>query len=429
DPPVLKPYIAHPLENLGWRDVIRAEAAPIHPGLRAWRERQINRCLLELGNDQNQKITHIPAAFELTRGCSVNCWFCAFEAGPLSGIFRHTPQNAALWRDVQQVMGEVLGPMSAGRGSCYWATEPLDNPDLEAFLQDFYGMHGQYPQITTAVPVRDAGRMRRLLAESYRKGCLINRFSVHSGEILLAIHRAFSDEELAYTELLLENDEAVMSFSRSGKLFNLEVRDPEKARHEDGRIIQAVMRQAPALKSYADKIWINHDLVAAGEPPAQGSLRINVPGTTACVSGFLVNMVDRTVELISPCACCDEWPKGYIVFARESFLDARDFRETLGRVLARWAPEHLLPEDIVRFNQRFAVRKSETGFAVGTVFGSVRYENGQRIPYLHHLGDLLSKGGLSAGYIALEAFYLFGHPEEGTLDLIRDMFARGLLSV
>ena len=36
--------------------------------------------------------------------------------------------------------------------------------------------------------------------------------------------------------------------------------------------------------------------------------------TIGCVTGFLFNMVDRTVQLISPCTATDEWPLGFYVY-------------------------------------------------------------------------------------------------------------------
>ena len=42
-------------------------------------------------------------------------------------------------------------------------------------------------------------------------------------------------------------------------------------------------------------------------------------GSIACVSGFLINLVERTLKLISPCYTTREYPYGYRVFAEASF--------------------------------------------------------------------------------------------------------------
>ena len=119
-----------------------------------WRQAQIARCDDELGR-AGQKLAHIPLAFELSTGCSVGCWFCGLSAGRLSGIFRYTDSNALLWRQCLQRMHVLLGEDTEAP-ICYYATEPLDNPDLLLFLKDcFLEFHGM-PQLTTAVPTRDS---------------------------------------------------------------------------------------------------------------------------------------------------------------------------------------------------------------------------------------------------------------------------------
>jgi radical SAM family RiPP maturation amino acid epimerase len=385
----------HNAQKLAWRDLIRKEAAPSEPALREWRERQVKRCFLELGESRNAAIAHIPAAFELADGCSVACWFCALNAPPLSAVYRYTPENAELWRGIQLEMREVLGP-AARWSSAYWATEPLDNRDQEAFCDDFYRIHGIYPQTTTAVPLRDVERTRALLADSFAKGCRVNRFSVHSGGQLLRIHENFSSEELLNTELLLENPEAPMFMVRSGRLHGIEKTDPELSRREDAR--------------------------AGGSSP-----RIDLPGTTACVSGFLVRMIPKTVELISPCAADARWPCGYIVFDRRSFTSARDFGLALREMIRDNMPTRVEPEHRVALTSRVDFTPAENGFVLSTVFGKISYGLKSRDSFLSHLGGLLHQGGLRAGEIAIECYYTFGAEERVTLGFINDIFQRGLL--
>ena len=44
-------------------------------------------------------------------------------------------------------------------------------------------------------------------------------------------------------------------------------------------------------------------------------------GTIACVSGFLFNMVERNVRLISPCNASERWPLGYRIYDEGTFTD------------------------------------------------------------------------------------------------------------
>jgi hypothetical protein len=56
------------------------------------------------------------------------------------------------------------------------------------------------------------------------------------------------------------------------------------------------------------------------------------PRSIACVRGFLLNMVDKTVELISPCRATEINPLGYIVCERRKFNDGEELRSCLYRI-------------------------------------------------------------------------------------------------
>ena len=426
--PIMAGYFDEQKKHLEWRDMIRRDSASNDPRLRAWRERQINRCFLEIGESQNSVITHIPAAFELTRGCSVNCWFCAMEPGPLRGVFRYTPENAKLWREVLTALAEVVGE-GAKWSSSYWGTEPLDNPDYEVFCHDFFSIYGIYPQTTTAVPLRDVERTRALLADSHAKGCRINRFSIHDAERFKGVLANFSALSLANTELLLENPErAGAPLVTAGKLFNMMETMPETAAREKERAFAMVKAENPDIAARYDTFEVN--TFHLDEDSGADRLRLNVPATTSCMSGFLVNMVERTVELVSPCAADHEWPRGYIVFDRGNFDSGDSFRSLLRRMVEDNMPEKVLPADRVALTRRANYRRTEKGFVLSSVFGRVGYENEKMGPYLARLGDLLRQGRqekIRLGEIALECFYLFGKHEGLTFGLINDLFNKGLL--
>jgi len=36
--------------------------------------------------------------------------------------------------------------LAAGRGFCYWGTDPMDNPDYEKFCLDFHEVLGIFPK-------------------------------------------------------------------------------------------------------------------------------------------------------------------------------------------------------------------------------------------------------------------------------------------
>ena len=152
-------------------------------------------------------LVHATCCFELAKGCSVGCWFCGVAAPKLGGMFQATPENRKMWRGALKVVRSVVGP-GAKRGFCYWASDPLDNPDYEKFACDFHHILGTFPQTTTAIPLRDAQRTRRVLSLSQERGCDLNRFSVLTLKTFERIFQEFTPQELVYVELIPQNKES-----------------------------------------------------------------------------------------------------------------------------------------------------------------------------------------------------------------------------
>ena len=256
----------------------REKSAPGPAAFRAWRERQILRANSELGRTVAQALVHHPVAFELSLGCSVGCSFCAVSAGRLTGVYDYH-QNQQAWDECVKGVIETLGS-AAGQSVCYWATDPFDNPGYEDFLLDFHRLTGHAPPTTTALADRDLDRTRSFLELSQQRGGTV-RFSVLSLAQLRRLHQAFSPEELFGVELVLQNRGALTPRASAGRAFK------------------------------------------EGE---EGS-------TIACVSGFLVNLVEGSVELISPCAAQARWPQGYRVHGRASFGSASQLPSALEQLM------------------------------------------------------------------------------------------------
>src|SRR6185295_5508555 len=82
---------------------------------------------------------------------------------------------------------------------------------------------------------------------------------------------------------------------------------------------------------------ISHKAVAGRAMERRDRLRIQEPDpqpTIACVTGFLVNMVKRTIALITPARATPARPLGYDVFAERTFDGARAFRAALDEMIA-----------------------------------------------------------------------------------------------
>lgn len=431
-PPWMDDFRCYIDEKFAWRELIRSECAPSDERFRAWRERQVRRCDIELGPEQNRQIVHTPLAFELTHGCSVGCWFCALDAPKLNAVFTRSDENAALWRGVLEAVRDVIGP-AAKWGSSYWATDPFDNDDYELLCQDFHEILGMYPQTTTSLALKSPDRVRALLRDSFAKGCTVNRFSVHTPAQLKRIHQTFTAEELAWTELILQNKESDSIKARAGKLLHFDEDRPDLAAHEREKLVAMLRERNPEVAQMARRVVVKTPAESCiapddGEEREGVSVFINISGTTSCVSGFLISMVDRTVKLISPCTANERWPLGYIVYDEGTFANADELRASMSGMIDRNMPARVSPETIVRFTPRFSYVDRPDGFNLGTSYSVLQCVDENSAPYLRHLGDRIRDGHSRAGEIAVECFYRFGFPELITLSTINNFFLNGMIS-
>jgi radical SAM family RiPP maturation amino acid epimerase len=358
----------------------------------AWRRRQLARCALAFDPLKFRAIVHPPAAIELSRGCSVGCWFCGVSAPRLTDHFRYTEATAQLWRDVLDVLGEVWGD-GARWSFLYWATDPLDNPDYEHFLADFHDRFGVCPQTTTALSLRDVARTRALLRYARAHGCRYDRFSMLSLRMLERTHAAFGAEELLAVELTPLNPESGLAKANAGR--------------------------------YRDR-WLRGEVA---ERPAGA-----IPGgaTIACVSGFLLNMVDRVVTLVSPCNADDRWPLGYIVFAEAGFADGRDLRRVLGRMVAEAMRDAVGRDDSLRFRPDLRYERTADGIRLTQDTAGHRRALGFRSPGewdlapLGEIADLVATGALTAGEIAARLWEQAGVPPAETLAALNHLLPFGI---
>jgi radical SAM family RiPP maturation amino acid epimerase len=407
--PTVKQYREFINEKLQWRNLVREECSPAEHRFKTWRERQIKRTMLEIGVDQDSKMIHTPIAFELAHGCSMNCWFCALNAPPLQAVYPYTPENRRLFRVLLSLLKDVAGP-AAKWGCSYWATEPLDNPDYEKFSGDFYDILGMYPQTTTADPLRDPARLRKILADSRAKGCLVNRFSIMTLKILERVYREFTPDELQWVELILQNPEADPVKAVSGRFTELNRANPKLEEREKSKVLAAIKEQ------YKD---FTGDLATTN---------ITLPGTTSCMTGFKINMVKKTVELISPCAACEKWPNGYIVFETGAFETADDFKGLIDGMIERVMITTLPTDRRLQFGRVLKYTHVPNGFQVASPFWGVQVANEASVNVIRMMGDLIRDGQNTADEIALLCFYQLGIPAEVTLGAINHLFDHGMLN-
>jgi radical SAM family RiPP maturation amino acid epimerase len=284
---------------------------PKNERLKNWRRRQMERLFTEVGLGQARSMIHTPLIFELSDGCSVGCWFCGVDAKKKGDDFSYTPENMKLWRDVLEFFKDFLGN-AASTGTCYYGTEPLDNPDYELFCDDFADILGTFPQTTTAVALRDVERTRRLLKHSRERGTKVNRFSILSEKILDEVHAAFTSEELLYTELLTQNFEASSGISLAGRA-----------------------REHKELFQKKEKLT--------------GTVLPTDPASICCVSGFRINMVRKTIDLITPCGANEKYPLGEWRFASGTFNTVADIERMVHDWTENVISVRILPRNLIAF--------------------------------------------------------------------------------
>lgn len=350
DKPQIKLWIKWANATKTFREeYIRSEFAT--PSIRydKWRDRQIKRCSSQMPKMSSEALIHASVAIELSDGCSRQCSFCGLASDSLKGVFRYTEDNKRLWNDVLGVLMKRLGN-SVGKGVCYWGTEPSDNPDYFKFLSDFGKVTGNYPQTTTAAPTLNLDWIKELLSFRYSHPTSADRFSILSLKEMREIHKIFTAEELSYVEFIMQYTD----MKKNG------------------------MANAGRNRDCSEKKEVIED------------------HSIACISGYLVNMVNRTVKLITPCPPSDEYPYGYIVCDEDSFKTAKELDDFIVRTMELWMEPTIVSDKIIAFRKDLEYGDLSDGFSLKSKYKLYRF---QGEAYLKELGKLISEGKLTANEV------------------------------
>lgn len=319
------------------------------PGFNAWRRRQIARVNSEMGSVRGEANVHPAFSFELSKGCSVGCWFCAFGAEPLRGYFDRTPDNAQLWKGVLSVAVDLFGK-AAQTGFCYGATEPFDNPHYLDFLEDYKEIVGVFPQTTSAVPLRNIQWTRRLLEMQRTPPAMPSRLSILNLGVLRRLYEIFTPEELLRFELLPQNRESILIKARAGKTLH-------KVSECTGKDLGHTVEEGP--------------------------------GSISCVSGFWVNMVDRSIQLVSPCTATDRRPLGFRVHSAGTFDNPKGFGDFIEKAMFEHMPVALPDNQAVAFREDLIFDPVEDGFTLASGFTLHSCKGGA---YVREMGRLIAEG-------------------------------------
>ncbi|MEW6368321.1 MAG: radical SAM family RiPP maturation amino acid epimerase [Acidobacteriota bacterium] len=405
--PDLDLWVDWVLDIARFRDLLRLEGDPgeHNPRVHAWRRRQIFRNDMELG-PRNRAITYPLFSYELTLGCSVRCWFCALSAPRLQGIFRYSPANGRLWRDVLETALRVVGPRAARTGVCYHATEPADNPDYFRFLDDYREVNGILCQTTTAAAMRNSEWTGRLLDMYERHDSVKSRFSILTLDTLRKVHQTFDPDRMLRIECLMHNRESMIFKAHSGRAaqsWNSRWENEYRA-----RVAEKAGMERPE-----------------GTPePGDVSVPKGMSGTIACIAGFLVNMVEKTVRLVSPCESSDRWPHGYRIHAEGRFETTADYGELIERFIDEHMPMSLPSGSPVSFRRGLHHEETQTGFKLASRNRKVSF-SASEAPY-RTAGRLIAEGKLNSARI-LDALVDAGEDYLVSATVLSDLFEKGVL--
>ena len=260
------------------QDRVLSSKSLVSPDFELWRLAQLNRGNFLFNKKTNRQIVHAPFAIELTKGCTVGCWFCGISADSFDG--------ASLFDQSQEFFVNTLFSLKTIAGDLnqlsflYWATDPLDNPDYDLYLAKFVEVFGWFPQTTTAQAPKYLDKVRNIIQLTNNNCfCTVNRFSILSKAGMYKLFKEFTPLELASTLLVMQQPSSIL----------------KKA--DAGRATQTLNQDTAERE---DKLDVNQSYQQS---------------TIACVSGFKINLVSKSIQLISPTVSSPAYPDGFIVFA------------------------------------------------------------------------------------------------------------------
>jgi hypothetical protein len=112
----------------------------------------------------------------------------------------------------------------------------------------------------------------------------------------------------------------------------------------------------------------------------------------------LLNMVDRSVKLISPCNANETWPLGYRIYDQANFSTAAELRTIIRQMIKKHMPLTLGLEEQIRFRPDLKYDKFDDAFHLSSL--SMKYSLSST-PKLQEIVKLAFTKSLTAGEIAL----------------------------
>lgn len=308
------------------------DTKPQHEKWKTWRERMSKATFWREGHIKHARLVHAPFTIELTQGCTVGCWFCGVDAEKFQKPVELSDSKKALFEEIIESFKTIAGEKAAQNGFLYWATDPLDHPEYEWFLNKFYEKLNYWPQTTTAQGMKHAERLRKMFAHTSDLNSFVQRFSMIRKKDLKEIREYFTPEELFLCEQIAQYDNEMSPKATAGRTRKIALK-----KEKEGK-----------------KVGFKYNLEETG--------------SIACVSGFLLNMVDQSIKLITPCLASDRWPLGYRILGQD-VLENGKVEEIINRLLARSINENLDASDIIKIQRGIDVSTLEGNKLAFTKYG------------------------------------------------------------
>jgi hypothetical protein len=147
------------------------------------------------------------------------------------------------------------------------------------------------------------------------------------------------------------------------------------------------------------------------------------PRTIECLCGYLVNLVEHSVKLISPCLASDQWPNGYRIHAAATFRDASEYKAFLEQTIEEFMPLNPEWKDKVSFRRDLMFERLEDGFRLTS--RAYRHSLKGKTWYAA-LGELIAKGETSRGQIITQ-LASEGVPLLEVTSILQKIFDKSLL--
>ncbi len=265
---------------------LQRQLDPSHGGWMIWRNLQIGRYSREDTSTRSSQITHIPYAIELSEGCSGGCSFCGVSAQALQNSGLSFKDGNELYQALLEVLGNACGLLSQ-YGVLYWATDPLDQPDYEYYANLFHQKFGLWPITTTALAENHIERIRGMLRSPAAERPWGLRCSMRSRFAYRKLFKELTPLERGVIRFLPQYPESSSQHALAGRSFN---KDTASQQTQSG-------------------------------------------GTIACMSGFLISLPKREIQLITPCLAEPKNLNGYRVLGRDSFTSIEDLPNAFNKLL------------------------------------------------------------------------------------------------